>query len=133
MPMKTPAPAAASAAPNACADLLETARLHLREAVLPQLPESVRYDTLMIANALAIAVRETELGEASARRIDAAIHAFYRQMGAVPPKGPAETALAADLRAGRFHGDPAPLHALLAGVVREKLAISNPKRLGAEA
>ena len=132
MPMKKNHPAGQAEARHACADLLETARLHLREAVLPAVAERARYDALMVANALAIAARETELGASSAERIAAAVHAFYREMGAVPPKGPAEAALAADLRAGRFHGGSAPLHALLDGIVREKLAISNPKRLAAE-
>src|SRR5690606_17663358 len=90
--------------PSRLADLVETARAHLRETVLPAVPEHARYDALMVANAMAIAGREIEHGEAVARRIAAAIGDFYRAAGQARVDGSAEAALAADLRDGRFDG-----------------------------
>ncbi len=43
-------------------ELLEIARQTLLEQVLPVLPGELRYPALMIANAMAIAARESRLG-----------------------------------------------------------------------
>ncbi len=47
--------------PNAH-QLLEIARATLLEQLLPALPGELRYPALMIANAMAIAARESRLG-----------------------------------------------------------------------
>ena len=49
------------------ADLLAIARETLRRDVLPLVPDEGRYTALMIANAMAIAARDAELGERAAR------------------------------------------------------------------
>ena len=46
------------------ADLLAIARETLRRDVLPLVPEEGRYAALMVANAIAIAAREAEFGDA---------------------------------------------------------------------
>ena len=52
--------------PNA-QELLAIARDTFTAEILPALPETLRYTGLMIANAMAIAQREIEAGEAPAR------------------------------------------------------------------
>ena len=47
---------------GATADLLKVARATLREAVAPGLGAEARYHAAMVANAMAIAIREVELG-----------------------------------------------------------------------
>jgi len=44
-------------------DLLDIARDVLREDLIPALPENKRYPALMIANAMAIVMRQMETGE----------------------------------------------------------------------
>ena len=53
--------------------LLETARNLLREELLPALPEQRRHAALMIANAMAIAMRQLKNGEAAEREEAAAL------------------------------------------------------------
>lgn len=43
--------------------LLETARTLLRESLLPALPAEKRHEALMVANAMAIAMRQLEYGD----------------------------------------------------------------------
>jgi len=122
--------------PNA-ADLLAIARSTLLDKLLPGLPEELRYDALMIANAMAIASRE----HAGA---DAAMHAEFSQLQTLlgesgeTPAGPAlatslaklNQRLAADIRAGRF--DDKARKALLDHLEKtsaDELAISNPRAL----
>ena len=47
---------------DATADLLAVARTTLREQVMPALDGGGRYEAAMVANAMAIAIRELELG-----------------------------------------------------------------------
>ena len=53
---------------DATAALLEVARDTLREEVAPGLGAEARYHAAMVANAMAIAIREVELGAADPRR-----------------------------------------------------------------
>ena len=122
--------------PNA-AELLTIARTTLLDKLLPGLPEELRYDALMIANAMAIASRE----HAGA---DAAMHAEFARLQKLlgetgeTPAGPALATslaklnhrLAADIRTGRF--DDKARTALLDHLEKtsaDELAISNPRAL----
>ncbi|ANI17486.1 hypothetical protein A9C11_27420 [Pseudomonas citronellolis] len=89
------------------ADLLQTARAALLEKLLPALPMELHYEARMLANALAIAARES----AAPGPID----------------GPDERALAAAIRAGEH--DRGTARARLLALTRAKLAISNPRLL----
>lgn len=111
-------------------ELLAIARQTLLDELLPQLPGSLRYQALMVANAMAIAGRECREGEAT----DAA---EAQLLAALPHAGGAsldETrqALCKSIRQGRFDepgSDQEQLLATLSAITRARLSISNPKGL----
>lgn len=117
------------------AELLEIARRTLLDDVLPRLPQDLRYSTLMIANAMAIATREHAAGDNTAMAELARLQKFYRE----PQHAPAASALraalsdynrrlAADIRAGRCDGWGG-LRDHLAQTTADKLAVADPKVL----
>ena len=78
---------------GATADLLKVARDTLREAVAPGLGAEARYHAAMVANAMAIAIREVELGpktRAAERRLLGGFYAGRRgdAAGAARPAMP---------------------------------------------
>lgn len=123
------------------AELLEIARKTLRGDLLAALPESRRYEALMVANALAIAGRVLERGEAPAREEFAAL---ARLMGAVEDTGSADAEtvrerlgvlygrLCDELRAGAIAPGTDRHRAVFAHlrhVTLDRLRESNPKAL----
>jgi hypothetical protein len=122
------------------ADLIATARDALLNDLLPRLQKEQRYTGLMIANAMAIALREELLGADATRGEVARIRTLLASIGAgkeVPSDSSTDElgVLRADLckaiRAGQFDDDshsPA-LVANLARTSADWLAISNPKAL----
>jgi len=66
------------------ADLIATARDALLAELLPALPKERRYTGLMIANAMAIAVREERLGFDAARSEAARLRNLLDAVGASP-------------------------------------------------
>ncbi len=92
----------------AAGELLAVARQTLLSDLLPALPEEMRYQALMLANALAIAGREI----AQTGGEDAA--ALQR--------------LAVEIRTGQHDGDAAVYDRLLAWT-RARVAVTNPKAL----
>jgi hypothetical protein len=111
--------------PDATADLLNVAHATLREAVLPHVAAAARYEAAMVANALAIAARELELGPQAREAERDLLARFQEAPGA--PLAELRTRCCADLRAGKL--DPArepELRRLLHEVVHARLAISNP-------
>jgi hypothetical protein len=92
------------------AELLETARKTLRGEMLAALPEGRRYEALMVANAVAIAARVLERGEAPER---AELANLARLMGEKDPAIPAD--LPSPAEAGFAKAGPAS--------VRERLGI----------
>ena len=111
--------------PHATADLLKVAQATLREAVLPHVAAAARYEAAMVANALAIAARELELGLKAREAERELLARFY---------GTPDAALAelralcrADIRSGKPDPTREPeLRRLLHEVVHARLAISNP-------
>lgn len=110
---------------DATTDLLKVAALTLKAEVLPHVEADGRYPAAMVANAMAIAVRELERGP-QARAEERALLA--RLLG-TPDAGLKELrrSLCRELR----EGDPDParaaeLRGVLARIVRARLAISNP-------
>jgi hypothetical protein len=113
-------------------DLLATARRLLLDSILPGLAADKTYDALMIANAMAIAMRELKSGPVDP--CDEQITRFLEDHD-LPPARPhesPETHLAALIRHKRI---PAALQhsllRLLMDMVRHKLAVSNPKYMNA--
>ena len=118
-------------------DLLATARDIYSAEVLPALPERLRYTGLMIANAMAIAQRWIEAGEAPARAELERLRGLFIQRSDSRDGDALQSALAAynhrladEIRAGRFDDqERAALIEHLRRTTEEKLAISNPKLL----
>ena len=120
-------------------ELLAIARATLLDKLLPRLPEELRYDALMIANAMIIAAREHAGGETTAQAELARLHDLLAERG----ESAAGTALAEDLaqcnrrlaaaiRTGRFDGkERQSLLAHLEQTAADELAISNPRALKA--
>jgi len=119
------------------AELLAIARATLLDKLLPQLAEDLRYDALMIANAMAIASREHAAGDAPAQAELSRLRKLFSERSK-PLSGAALEAaladcnrrLAAAIRAGRFDDkDRAALLDHLAQTAAAELAISNPRAL----
>jgi hypothetical protein len=122
--------------PNA-SELLAIARATFTAEILPALPEELRYNALMIANALAIARREIEAGDTPLRaefeRLTTLLSEIPREVaGEALPAALADynRRLASQIRAGRFDREErAVLLEHLRKTTEEKLAVSNPKAL----
>lgn len=115
---------------DATADLLKVAAVALRADVLPHLEADGRYPAAMVANALAIATRELELGPSARAEERALIAAFC----GAPEASLSELRrrLCRELRDGDVEpARAAELRDLLHRVVHARLAISNPGYGGA--
>ena len=123
--------------------LLETARNLLREDVLPALPSERKHAALMIANAMAIAMRQMKHGEDGERSELKSLGTLLGCSGQDQPAGGADLRrrlkelnreFASAIRDGRADEgawrDAARLHLL--NSARLKLAESNPKYLGGQ-
>jgi Domain of unknown function (DUF6285) len=119
------------------AELLAAARSALLQELVTDLPEQRRYLALMIANAMAIAARELELGD----EIDRAELTSLRRLYQDPePDSSDEVSarlealnrrLCSDIRQGRFRdsADEARLRDHLRRSVEARVTLSNPKAL----
>ena len=122
-------------------ELLEIARHTLRGDLLAALPESRRYEALMIANAIAIAGRVLERGETPEREELASLARLMDEKDPVVPPDSAMVRerlntlyglLADELRAGKIAPGGARHRAVFAHLRRttlERLGESNPKAL----
>jgi hypothetical protein len=119
------------------AELLTIAREALLDKLLPDLPEGLRYDALMIANAMAIATRELHAGDDAALSEFARLNALYAEPGKNVSENDLHAALveynrrlAMDIRGGRFDSNErAALLDHLEKTTADKLAVANPKAL----
>lgn len=119
--------------------LLDAARRHLLEELLPLLPDERRLDVLMIANAMGIAGREAQAGDATLRKALSRLAAIYGEIVSDALSEEEARALlsrlnrrlAEDIRAGAFDAGPkrAALLAHLEATTRARVAITNPKVL----
>jgi hypothetical protein len=112
-------------------ELLAIARQTLLDELLPQLPANLRYQALMIANAMAIAGRECVQGEpAQAAELQQMAELLKK---ASTPSTDVRQALCRAIRQGDFDtpGDEQErLLSALSAITRARLSISNPKVLG---
>ena len=119
------------------AKLLAVARATLNDKLLPHLPEELRYDALMIANAIAIAIREYAAGDAPVQAELARLQVLFAESGSALAGEALKTVLAdhnrrlaTAIRDGRFDDkERATLLDHLARTTADELAISNPKAL----
>jgi hypothetical protein len=120
-------------------DLLAIARETLIAELRPLLGEPARYTLAMVANAMAIAAREIEAGEAPARAALARLDALFGVPARVPGGAALHDALrehdrrlARDIRSGAFDRDDDRRRAVIAHLresVEARLRVSNPKGL----
>ncbi len=121
-------------------DLLQVARDELVKQLLPALPASLRYQALMVANAMAIAARECQTGrEATQAELSGLQNLLHETVDARQAGGELQQSLqalrrklAAEIRLGKFDAPDArraELLAHLAASAANELAISNPKML----
>jgi hypothetical protein len=119
------------------AELLKIAREALTRDLVSELPEGKRYLALMVANAMAIAARELELGDGADRSELTSLRMLFEEPGAdtsedVPDRLEAlNQRLCAAIRAGTFDGGEAEarLRDHLRCSAEARVAISNPKAL----
>lgn len=122
------------------ADLLEEARRTLLETLLPLLPAERRYDGLMAANAMAIAARQTRLGDdllrAEVKGLAALLDAPDADCGSAAELRARlitlERRLARDIRGGAYDAPEPRRDALrrhLRAATEARLQLSNPKAL----
>jgi hypothetical protein len=109
----------------ATADLLKVARGSLRERVMPQVEAEARYDAAMVANAMAIAIRELELGPRARAEERGLLGEFMGEPAASLDQ--LRRRLCHELRSPSFAAEHAEeLRCLLERLVHARLAISNP-------
>ena len=141
-PSPAPADAPGASDPLDGSALLEAARGALMDELAPHVPGAQRYALLMADNAMGIAARELEAGEAPARRALAALAAIEGAAAAAADEDvraalrDAEARLAGDIRAGRYDAgryDAGPERAALAAWLRTRALdatrVSNPRFL----
>lgn len=110
---------------DATADLLRVARTSLRDKLMPTLSSEQRYEAAMIANVIAIAVREVELGPRT-RAAERELLAGFLDDAETDLTG-LRRRLCAAIREGRIEESrEAALRQLLHARTRALLAISNP-------
>ncbi|HAA92809.1 MAG TPA: hypothetical protein DCE33_10210 [Rhodospirillaceae bacterium] len=110
-------------------DLLETARSLVREEVIQEVPASQKLNLLMVANAMAIALRELD----GVPELEAAAEQRLREIYSDAENEDTVTLnarFAAEIRAGRFDDDQAAYDALFENT-RQRIALSNPRFLKA--
>ena len=121
------------------AELLRVAQKVLREQLMPDTSNEQRYQTLMVANAMAIAARELKAGESDLREELRMLTELYGDtvVGESGNSTKEKVAalnkrLAKDIRAGVMDGACAQgVRALLKAQVTARLRVSNPKYLKA--
>jgi len=105
-------------------DLLDIARDVLRDDLIPALPENKRYPALMIANAMAIVMRQIETGEEGGIEEQKTLGDLLGEDGSL---NDLNIILANRIREG--HADGVETWQALRGVAVGKVAESNPRYL----
>jgi len=104
------------------AGLLDIARDVLREDLLPALPEGKRYQALMVANAMAIVMRQIEAGEGAT---DVERTALEVLLGFAETPSGLNSEMARRIRGGK--ADEVDVWQALHEIAVGKVAESNPK------
>jgi len=105
-------------------DLLDIARDVLRDDLIPALPDDKRYPALMIANAMAIVMRQIEAGEEGSIEEQKILSDLLREDGSLEHLN---ATLASRIREGRADG--VEIWQALRGVAAGKVGESNPRYL----
>jgi hypothetical protein len=119
------------------AELLKIAREALTRELVAELPEGKRYLALMVANAMAIAARELDLGDGATRAELTSLRMLFEDCGPDTSEDVCDRLealnrrLCADIRAAKFSGgaEEGRLRDHLRRSAEARVAISNPKAL----
>lgn len=116
--------------------LLSIARTTLLEKVVPALPQDQRYSALMVANALAIALRQWQAGDAwqheELQRLQSLLNTDYLALAEghfFPALNAANRALAQKIRKGEFDTPSQALTEMLEWMALQRVMESAPKAL----
>lgn len=108
-------------------DLLTEARQVLLDSVAPELAGEHKYQALMIANAMGMAIREIEQREqGQPEEIDQAVRAFLAQRSLDSKAAEAEGELARAIYERRLDGTDPDLRSVLRTLTEARLWINNP-------
>lgn len=111
-------------------NLLTEARRVLQESLVPQLDGSLRYEALMIGNALGMAVRELEQQQSGEyEKANAALSSFLERQSLASAPGHEEDTLAQAIRERRLSVDDTALQEVLRAITEARLRINNPAYL----
>lgn len=111
-------------------NLLTEARRVLQESLAPQLDGSLRYEALMIGNALGMAVRELEQQQSGEyEKANAALSSFLERQSLSSAPGDEEDTLAKAIRERRLSADDTALQEVLRAITEARLRINNPAYL----
>ncbi|WP_289101490.1 DUF6285 domain-containing protein [uncultured Marinobacter sp.] len=108
-------------------DLLTEARQVLLDSLVPDLAGEQKYQALMIANAMGMAIREIEQrAQGEPEATDRSLSQFLagHQLPDAPSQG--EQTLARALRDRRLNGDDPELRSVLKSMTEARLRINNP-------
>lgn len=108
-------------------DLLAEARKVLLESLAPDLAGKRRYEALMIANAMGMAIRELEQRQqGEPGKTDQALRAYLEEKSLDNSGAEAESALATAIRERRVDGDDPALRSVLRTLTKARLRVNNP-------
>ncbi|WP_339751390.1 DUF6285 domain-containing protein [uncultured Marinobacter sp.] len=108
-------------------DLLTEARQVLLDSVAPELTGERKYQALMVANAMGMAIRELEQREqGQSEQTDQTVQAFLAEQSLEASAGEAETALARAIRERHLDGADPALRSVLRTLTEGRLRINNP-------
>ena len=108
-------------------DLLAEARQVLLDSLVPELGGERKYEALMIANAMGMAIREQEQREAGeAESTDVMLSRFLVGHALPEESGQGEQTLARALRERVVDGSDRELRAVLRAMTETRLKVNNP-------
>ena len=108
-------------------DLLTEARRVLLDSVAGQLAGEHKYEALMVANAMGMAIREFEQCEqGQPEQTDQAVRAFLAERSLKATASESEAELARAIRERRLDGADPPLRSVLLTLTEARLQINNP-------
>jgi len=111
-------------------DLLMEARKVLLNSLTPELTGARKYEALMIANTMSMAIRELGQSEqAKVEEADQAVSTFLKARSQPNHNTEDETSLAAAIRERRLDGREPALRGVLRTLTEARLGINNPSYL----
>lgn len=114
-------------------DLLTEARQVLLDSVAPELSGERKYQALMVANAMGMAIRELEQREhGQPEQTDRTVRAFLVERSLEATTGDAEEGLARAIRERHLDGADPALRSVLRTLTEARLQINNPRYLKRE-